>query len=147
MEQAIVSDSGIKDLRKYELLNQRLDDIMNGFNFNKFERLPLIFDKNTPTVTELGDFSCRLISTIGYCIRTSSKILIITYESQYHEVISGWSMICIRELNYIDDPNEFYLSDNINDNINNVKLYKFISKPYNRYCAMISQSSIKSAKQ
>lgn len=147
MEPVIIVDTCSK---KYELLNWYLDNVMEKFNFDKFERLPLIFDKDIPIDDAIDDSRRRTISSVGYCIRTSSEILIVTFETVYADT---YSSICVRELNDkygLDSFAEIDFNDEIDtdDEITiDAKLGEFTSEPYNRYCSMISQSSIKSARK
>lgn len=112
-------------------LNKRLDDIMKRLNFSRFDRMYIAFDRNIPTKLEYGLNYYHLVSTIGYCIMTPKKTLILTYETEF-AIGEFWSGLCIRDLGNnksIDLTNE--------SNIDWNKLKKSISRVYDEYCRLL----------
>lgn len=98
----------------------------------------LFFDRIIPVVSDDSDHVKRHISTVGYCIRTPTNILILTYEIEYYAMIA-WSGTAIRTLRgrlNID------LTDSYNIKWDEVE--KKISQYYNIYCNIVAQSHVKS---
>lgn len=83
-------------------------------------------------------YMIELISTIGYCLHTTNKILIITYELHFIEG-RKYSSLHVRKTNGT--------SEHIDPNACIEEIHKRISKHYNEYYTMITQSHIKSAKK